>query len=205
MLVLSTKALKYLAIRQFISLMKELLDLPAEILIGIISYLDIADIIHCVRACKTLRNIVDNSVQLQYIMLLKISGMQDNPFCKLPIVDRLAALEDREASWESLDWEFVTSIDVPSRWSGVYDLTPSVFLLGKSAFDFEYATAGIQTIELPWRMPGLSVAGSVEWIEFNFGMQIIDFGTAIEEHDLIVCVSSCVFIDCSLMTLLMLS
>ena len=173
--------------------MESLLGLPSEILIGIISYLDIADVLSCQRTCCILRNIIGDSIQLHYIMQLMISGMQDNPFCRLPIADRLVGLESREAAWRSLDWEFVTSIDVPSRWSGVYDLTPSVFLLGKSAFDFEYVTAGIQTIKLPTRMPGQSDADSVEWIEFNFGMQIIDFGTAIEEHDLIVCVSSYVF------------
>jgi hypothetical protein len=174
--------------------MERLLGLPSEILIEIISYLDIADIFSCQRTCCILRSIIADSIQLHYIMQLKISGMQDNPFCRLPIADRLASLESREAAWQSLDWEFVTTIDVPSTWSGVYGITPSVFLLGKSAFDFEYVTAGIQTIKLPTRMPGQSNADSVEWIEFDFGMQIIDFGTGIEEHDLIVCASSYVFL-----------
>lgn len=165
--------------------MARFLDLPDEVLIEILSYLDVIDTYTCRQTCRTLYSIFSDSRKLQYFIELKIAGMQDNPYCKLSIADRLSALESRESSWKFASWSFFTGIDVPSRWSGVYDLTPSVYLLGKSSSDSEFTTTGVQTIRLPDQDSSL-----VEWTEFNFGMEIIDFGTAIEEHDLLACVSS---------------
>ncbi len=172
--------------------MTGLVRLPTEILVEILSYLDVSDIFNCVRICRVLHNVIGESIKLQYLTQLKIAGMQDNPFCELSIADRLTALEERESSWRSLNWKFINSIEVPSRSSGVYDVTPGVYLLGKASADSEYVTAGIQSIKSPSRMPDPEGTGSVEWNEFNFGMHIIDFGTAIEEHDLLACVCSCV-------------
>jgi len=168
--------------------MARFLDLPHEILIEILCYLDVIDTYNCKRTCRLLCNIISDSVKRQYFTLIKIAGMQDNPYCKLPIADRLSALKSRESSWRFATWSSFTGIDVPSRWTGVYDLTSSVYLLGKSS-DLEYdVTTGVQTIKLPYQ--DHNHTGLVEWTEFNFGMNIIDFGTAIEEHDLLACVSS---------------
>ena len=160
-------------------------NLPLEILIEILCYLDVIDSYICKQTCRLLCNVISDSMKLQYFTKVKIAGMQDNPHCKLSIADRLAALERRESCWRLANWSFFTGIDVPSRWSGVYDLTSGVYLLGKSSPGLEYVTAGVQTIKLPYQDHSL-----VEWTEFNFGMDIIDFGSAIEEHDLLACVSS---------------
>jgi hypothetical protein len=163
-------------------------DLPLEILIEILGYLDVVDTFMCRQTCRLLSNIISDSMKLQYFAKVEIAGMQDNPRCMFSIADRLAALESRESRWGLANWSFFTGIDVPSRWSGVYDLTSGVYLLGKSSPDLEYVTAGVQTIKLPYQ--DHKDTSLVEWTEFNFGMDIIDFGTAIEEHDLLACVSS---------------
>lgn len=167
--------------------MARFLELPSEILIEILLDLGVIDTYTCRRTCRQLCYIISDSMRLQYCIKVKLAGMRDNPYCKLSTADRLSLLENRESSWRFANWNFFAAIDVPSRWSGVYDLTPSVYLLGKSSSDFEYVTTGVQTIKLPYQEQD---ASSVEWTEFNFGTDIVDFGTAIEEHDLLACVSS---------------
>ena len=171
---------------RWVTVMAKFLDLPLEILVETICYLNVVDIFACRRLCRTLYNLISGSLKLQYVTKIKIAGMLDNPYCKLSIPERLSALERREESWRHASYTFFTGMDVPSPWSGVYDLTSSVYLLGKSSPDIESITTGVQTIRLPYTDQG---ADLIEWTEFNFGMDIIDFGTAIEEHDLLACVS----------------
>lgn len=171
---------------RLVTVMAKFLDLPLEILVETICYLNVVDTYTCRRLCRTLYNLISDSMKLQYVTKIKIAGMQDNPYCKLSIPERLSTLERREISWRLANYTFFTGMEVPSPWSGVYDLTSSVYLLGKSSPDVDSVTTGVQTIRLPYTDQG---ADHIEWTEFNFGMDIIDFGTAIEEHDLLACVS----------------
>ncbi|CAA7261284.1 unnamed protein product [Cyclocybe aegerita] len=165
-------------------------DLPTEIFLEILCYLRLPDLHRCSRVCHLLKDTIDGALHIQYQMQLELAGMQNNPNSKACIASRLDLLKAREEAWKTLDWSFVTKITVPCQSSGVYDLTPSVYLLGKTLSGDVFETTGIQSVQLPARFPEDLETVAVEWNEFDFGMHIIDFGTAIEEHDLMVCVSS---------------
>ena len=170
--------------------MAQLLDLPPEVLIEILSILDVNEIFRCIRTCRFFDELIGNSSQLSYLTQLKLAGMQDNPYSSLSVKDRMSTLKQREGLWQSFRWKFMAAVEVPHKSSGVYDITPSVYLLGKSATYADVVTAGIQSVKLPCQCPEDPESMSAGWTEFDFGLTIIDFGTAIEEHDLLACVSS---------------
>ncbi|KAJ3495767.1 hypothetical protein NLJ89_g10576 [Agrocybe chaxingu] len=153
-------------------------------------YLRLLDLHRCRRVCHLLKDTIDGSLHLQYQMQLELAGMRNNPNSKACVTSRLELLKTREKAWRTFDWSFVTNITVPCQSSGVYDLTPSAYLLGKTLSGDVFETTGIQSVQLPAKFPEDLETVSVEWNEFDFGMHIIDFGTAIEEHDLMACVSS---------------
>ncbi|KAF9524798.1 hypothetical protein CPB83DRAFT_897597 [Crepidotus variabilis] len=175
----------------------KLTSLPTELLILTLSHLDTLSIFRCMLTCRLLNTTLSSSPYLRYLTQLQISGMWNNPSqqCGITIHDRLRMLKKRERAWRTFDCHWVSSLEVPGsghdgaeKWSGVYDLTPSVYLLGRAkdrVGDERDVTQAIQGLRMPWG----EAPTEVEWNEFNFGMQIIDFGTAIEEHDLLACVS----------------
>jgi hypothetical protein len=174
-----------------------LINLPTELLILILSHLDPLSTFRCMSTCRTLNLTLASSPYLRYNTQLQISGMWDNPslLCPHTIRERLDMLKERERSWRNFDYKWASSVEVPlqgfngiERWSGTYDLTPSAYLIGRADIhtpDEPGSTQSIQALRMPWE----SALDDLEWTEFQFGMQIIDFCTAIEEHDLLACVS----------------
>lgn len=173
-----------------------LTSLPNELLVLILAHLDPLSTFRCMLTCRTLNLTLSSSPYLRYLTQLQISGLWNNPSisCTQTIHERLHMLKDRERAWRNFDPSWVSNVEVPGpgldgsdKWSGAYDLTPSVYLLGRSK-DLggdEGVTQAIQGLRMPWA----EAPGDLEWNEFNFGMCIIDFATAIEEHDLLACVS----------------
>lgn len=168
-----------------------LFKLPSEILTGILANLSLHGLVTCKQTCKKLKELYDSSSQLQYIAELEIAGMIDNPYCSMNVAERLEMLRKREDAWAALQPGFSTTIPIPKPAAGIYDVTPNNYLLGVAAGPFQQLTLGIQSMALPSN-PNEALASPPVFI--NLAKHIIDFGTSIEEHDLLAAVTMYVLI-----------
>ena len=96
--------------------MHALLDLPPEVLIDILSFLPAADIFSVQQTCHTIRDIVDGTAHLQYILRTHIMGVDDLLPPNFPYSDRFKLLRRHEQSWNALQFNLFTKcvIDRPS-------------------------------------------------------------------------------------------
>jgi hypothetical protein len=86
-----------------------LLDFSTEVLIEILSYLEVADIWSVQRTCHTLRDIVAGTAYLQYILRTRINGVHDFLPPNCPYSDRLELLRRHEQSWAGLQLNLLTT------------------------------------------------------------------------------------------------
>lgn len=164
-----------------------LLDLPIEILTHILNNLHFIDLYTCLRLNHTVRALITNSVRLQYKISCGEAGVLDNPHCHLSIANRLSILRNREHSWRHFQYEYRILIEVPYLSSGIYDVTPSSYILGCAAADDPFTAVSLQAVVFP---TGNKNSFQPDWKEINAAKNLVDFGTCLEEHDLIALVTS---------------
>ena len=165
-------------------MVNQFLSLPLEILGSeIFIRLDVQSLLAATRVCKRFHKIINTDLWIKYKQELEIAGMVDNYRCSYgshPVATRLEMLRERERRWAHFDWSFQAEQKAPPDISGYYDVTPGVYLLGKSQDD---DNVGVYTSRFP-DSPDVEVS----WRGLQLTRSIIDFGTSIEENDLIACV-----------------
>lgn len=168
------------------------LDLPFELWEPIFVQCRPLDIIRASQTNQFFHALVSNSIVLQYTILLHRSSAQDNPECKLPLPDRIEALERRQQSWFDLKPDFRAAVPVPFDTGHVYDLSEGVLVFG----DLFQEKLGF--LRLPEKKED-----PLEWEEFKLlvpenstltiaPVMIVDFGLSVAQ-DLIAVVYLCVF------------
>jgi hypothetical protein len=160
--------------------------LPSEILTTILANLSLHSLLTCRQTCKKFKELYDSSSQLQYIAELEIAGMKDNPYCSMSVSERLELLRKREDAWAALQPDFSATISIPKPPAGIYDVTPNIYLLGVATLPHEMLTLGIQSITLPSSEEEVLASPSTV---IHLTKHIVDFGTSIEEHDLLATVT----------------
>jgi hypothetical protein len=88
--------------------MRALLDLSTEVLIDILSFLPAADLFSMRQTCHTIRDIVDGTAYLQYILCTDAMGVDDLLPPDFPYADRLKLLRHHEQSRNSLQFNLFT-------------------------------------------------------------------------------------------------
>jgi len=88
--------------------MPALLDLSTELLIDILSFLPAADTFSMRQTCHTIRDIVDGTACLQYILHTDIMGVDDLLPPDFPISDHLQLLRRHEQSRNALQFDLFT-------------------------------------------------------------------------------------------------
>jgi hypothetical protein len=120
-------------------------------------------------------------------------GVNDDLHPGLCYPDRLRILERREKAWEILDFRKPVQVCVPFDSTGIYDFTGGAFLLGTSLHSASHPPAsGYSYVSLPSLMEEEGQK-EVQWMGVNLGIQILDVGLAVQEHDLIAALTACVF------------
>ncbi|KAJ7764422.1 hypothetical protein B0H16DRAFT_1687791 [Mycena metata] len=160
----------------------ELLDLPPELILACLLYLPFRDLNSCLHCGnRLLHRIITNSMALRYRREQELAGVEENPFCpsNSGTSDRLADLRTREANWLGFSPRSTHTIPLDFQSGGVYDLASDIYLVGNTA---DPTTGLCTSIKYVYTSPGSDVP---EWREISAGKSIIDFGTALEEHDLI--------------------
>ncbi|KAJ7135496.1 hypothetical protein C8R43DRAFT_1021276 [Mycena crocata] len=156
-----------------------LLDVLPELLIQILFFLDLDDLHSCRQTCRFLSDVIETSIEIQYLMARLTAQVADNPSSTLPASERLALLHAREDAFALVNPSWACSIPVTFVASGLYELSAGFFFLG------EDPRKALRYIELPSEQS----ASPPQWERITLSSPqstIIDFGLAIEEHDLIV-------------------
>ncbi|KAJ7304746.1 hypothetical protein DFH08DRAFT_654716, partial [Mycena albidolilacea] len=164
----------------------ELLDLPPEIILACLLHLSFHDLNSCLRCGnRLLHDIITNSVLLRYRRKQELAGVEGNPFflSNSGTSYRRADLRTREVNWLSFSPRSTRAIPPDFESGGIYDLASDIYLVGNRA---DPNTGLCTTINYMYTSPRLDLP---EWREINAGRSIIDFGTTLEEHDLIAMVT----------------
>lgn len=169
-----------------------LLHIPPELISCILQYLSPIDIISSQRTCRTLYNLCNDS-HLRYLVQMERSGVSDDLRFGLCYSDRLHILERREEAWKALDFRKTIQVCVPFDSTGIYDFTGGAFLLGTRLYSASRRpTVGYSYVSLPSLSEEQDHHQELQWTGLNLGIQILDVGLAVHEHDLIAALTACV-------------
>lgn len=160
--------------------MAQLLDLPPEIIVGIICYLDIADIVSITRINRALYDIKNFQI-IQYRFALHAAALEDSPDSNLVVAERLQLLQSREEGWGSLNVDFRRTIPIQHTPAGIYDMTGGIYFLGDAS------NKALHFCKLPSK-PG----DPATWSRIDIDRSLVDIGLVIYEHDLVAIVITCV-------------
>ena len=160
------------------------LSLPPELITRIILYLSPFDIISCGRTCRILYDLCNDSA-LRYLVQMERCSVSDDMSPGISYPERLRLLEEREDAWGMLDFHTsVQQISVPFSSTGFYDLAGGAFFLSTR---LDSASGPVSMGCSSLNLPSLSNAQhhKLEWKEFNFETEMLNFAPAVREHDLI--------------------
>jgi hypothetical protein len=161
----------------------QFLDLPVEIIHRILSLLSSIQVATCQLVNKHLNAIIAESLVLQYSIALELAIADDDPCSVVSLPQKLENIRSSEAAWASLQPKFITSVPIPHRTSGIYDLSSGTYLLGNAD------KMSLQYLRLPAR-----VDDPLDWRRITVDKVIIDMGFSVFEHDLIAIITRQVFL-----------
>ncbi|KAM6499871.1 hypothetical protein JOM56_005379 [Amanita muscaria] len=159
-----------------------LLTLPYELVERILLLLATESVQTCRLVNRALSAIIQSSVLLQYSQACEAAGVIDNPRSLLSYPERLEALEKREDSWRKLKPVFETTIKVDHQQSSLYGLTEGMYFLGdNNEKDLHYCHLPLSPQDDPrwFRIPRHGT-------EEGLPARLVNFATAVYEHDLII-------------------
>jgi hypothetical protein len=166
-----------------------LLDLPQELLIKILCFLDLSDLISCYRTNYLLHTIIQTSVKILYRMNLQIHGLTDNPSCSLSTAERLHLLKAREEAWSTLTVNFKSIIDVPHRTSSIYELTGGLLVFGE-ALHTRAHTKALKYFVLPSIEDNTTSNRNSKWSGIDPDAVVLDIALGVRGLDLMVIVTA---------------
>ena len=174
-----------------------LFQIPPELIVRILLSLSPLDIISCGHTCRTLYGLCRDSI-LRYLVQMERCAVRDDSGPGLCYPERLRILKHREEAWEVLDFRTFLQVSVPFETTSLYDFTGGAFFLSRKHYlANRETTMGYSYIALP-SLPGAQ-AQKVEWKDFGLETEMLDFGLAVHEHDLMAvltaCVDSCSFLS----------
>ncbi|KAF7342024.1 F-box domain-containing protein [Mycena venus] len=162
-----------------------LLDVLPELLVHIFSFLPNSALYEVQQTSRFLRDFIGSSVELQYQMAAETAQVTDNPTSPIPISERLRKLHAREEAFGEVEPSWKVSVPVNFQPTGLYELSAGLFWLG------EGPRRALRFLELP-SQPLEPGDPPPQWQRITLPSKesyIIDFGLAIEEHDLIAIAS----------------
>ncbi|KII91519.1 hypothetical protein PLICRDRAFT_38284 [Plicaturopsis crispa FD-325 SS-3] len=166
-----------------------LLSLPTELLVRIISLSTPTDTFIWQLTARHFRNLVKDSSELQYRIAAYAAGVIDNPRSRLSHAERLERLKARETAWSTLNVRSQTAIAVDYTPAGLYDFTRGVYFQAEEGLlgtDDKPLVTDLNYVVLP-HSP--SAEGQpLSWSKIHSDHHIIDFGPCLQEHGLVALV-----------------
>ncbi|KAJ6572810.1 hypothetical protein DFH09DRAFT_1152731 [Mycena vulgaris] len=172
------------------SVQLQLLNLPPELILACLAEVPYADLSSCLATGnRLLRDLIINSPVLKrYHQEREAACVEVNPSSDAAVSDLLADLRRREEAWLHFAPQFRHTIPIDFVTSGVYDLASDVYLVGDTPAANTLLSTGLKYVHT-------SPGEAPQWQRLDAGKPIIDFGTALEEHDLIAVVTYTPHID----------
>ncbi|OSX58621.1 hypothetical protein POSPLADRAFT_1152819 [Postia placenta MAD-698-R-SB12] len=128
------------------ALLLAILPFPPELLVTILTLLDIGDLCTCRRVCHYFYDLIEGTAALQYKLELLWAGMEDGEFGSLSASDKLQRLRRLQKAWRSLKL-----IPGPS----VEDLGGEGFAVSTDTLVQEDYPERFEFVKLPSRMLGI--------------------------------------------------
>ncbi|KAG6901350.1 hypothetical protein C0995_013209 [Termitomyces sp. Mi166 len=159
----------------------QLLDLPPEVIIHILSYLDFADALAVSRVNVFLRTCLTTSQELHFRLGTQLLGVTNNPHFQSDLSDRIRMLRMSGEGWANFSVDFHKTLPVLHEPFGIYDLSGGIYLMGDQD----------QKVLRYCRLPS-SADDPMVWsrIDLDPSLTIVDVGLSIYEHDLIAVVTT---------------
>ncbi|RPD61710.1 hypothetical protein L226DRAFT_461076 [Lentinus tigrinus ALCF2SS1-7] len=144
-----------------------LVDMPFELLVSILLYLDFRDVLRCREVCSGMKHVVDEDIRMRYKIELAAAGMEDGKHSKLTISERLTSLMERQRAWRTLTWSSQTIIRRKAR------LSTCKFISGILAYrELDGDNGRLHFHRLPSRVRRIE---EKRWSLDVLGMDIYDF------------------------------
>ncbi|KAF5352925.1 hypothetical protein D9758_007938 [Tetrapyrgos nigripes] len=170
--------------------MSLLLDLPTELLSYILSYASFKDVLAFQSVSRLFNDIISNSTELRYQILLQASGMIDNARSSIPLGIRYEMLKEREKSWFLLQPRFTQHIPVRHPSVVIYELSELAYMLSeipRKTVDYIILPSDPEDPVPDWRKLSID---EICTHEADPSQQLLDFGVAMRDHDLLVVVTT---------------
>jgi hypothetical protein len=167
-----------------------LLHIPPELISRVLLHLSPHDIISCKRTCRMLYGMCNEPV-LRYLVEMERCAVSDDMRPGLGYRKRLRILEKREEAWAMLDFPRSVQVSVPFDATNTYDLTGGAFLQGTILDCTSQRPTGYTFVSLPSLLDPQDQKS--EWKSISLETQILDFGLAVHEHDLIAILTGYAF------------
>ncbi|CAE6431464.1 unnamed protein product [Rhizoctonia solani] len=163
-----------------------LLALPSEAIVHILALTEPSDIIRCGVVCRLLRQIIESSAELQYLIELGSFGYIPpvNPRLDLSYKEKISTLQQHQDKWGSDTHMKVDTYklrDLEAR-SMTYDFHGGTYVRGSSLPGLGECTRRLDVYQLP------SINKGTEWKEWShpdLGVDIRDFALQ-TDYDLLV-------------------
>lgn len=93
------------------------LEIPAELLLDILGYLDIYDLVRARKVCSDIRQLVDSSSELQYSIDIQYFNAipASLPSCDIDVATRRQLLRKSETAWQNAEYSHRYSIPMSYR------------------------------------------------------------------------------------------
>ncbi|KAF7353791.1 F-box domain-containing protein [Mycena venus] len=165
------------------------LDLPSEILVLILYYLDLPSLIACLATNRRVKSIIDGSSFLQYRMAAQAACVEDNPCgdTTMTSAQRLVALQKRQRAFAELLPSSIRTIPVDNA----SDILSTFYML--SGGIFAYRDSSMKALR--WISLSSNERQSPVWQRLELDEYILVFQLAVPEENLLVVVSSYVAIS----------
>ncbi|KDQ26006.1 hypothetical protein PLEOSDRAFT_1113654 [Pleurotus ostreatus PC15] len=172
-----------------------LFSLPPELITRILLHARIQDVIRCLQVNTSLRDLIRNTLILQYSIDAHFAGAEVLNGTDIDILtdttlaERVSHLKERETAWRILRPDFRERINVLHTASGIYDLSGGIYFLGE-AISHDSMLDRMQTVGLRYlRLPNKMFEES-KWESIEVEAPIVDIGLSVYEHDLIAVITT---------------
>lgn len=145
--------------------------LPAELLTTVLNLLDVPSVVICSGICRSLRNLITESVSLQYDIALYVASFVDGPPSNMVKSVRLKTLRDHQRAWNELKWPSVQEINfLEPSWMDSDNSSWEVQLVG-GVFRINFESR-LRFIQLPSILCGIPMK---EWEIPDIGFRAHQF------------------------------